>query len=227
MIGEQAKLNSLYAGTLGATALVAEEAFLGPTKTESLASLGKITAGGELQSTTANGLRIVAGNYGFLIRNDGNHIYFMLTNSGDQYGGYNSLRPLYISNSTGAIGMGNGLTVGGGLASSGVSYLNGGLRVGANGVAIKFMRSGSTVLAGANSSARIFLTDATIKSWYSSYKNGNTAVFISNGDSGACNAHFESAAYASNTQGTGWFVVASSSIASTTNMRINWTIMCW
>ena len=197
------------------------------TRTNALCNGNIIANGGELRSTAANGLRIVAGDYGFFIRNDGSHTYFMHTNSGDQYGSYSNTRPLYISNSTGAIGMGNGLTVGGGLASSGVSYLNGGLRVGANGVVITFMRSGSTVLAGVNSSARIFLTDATIKSWYSSYKNGNTAVFISNGDSGACNAHFESATYASNTQGTGWFVVASSSIASTTNMRINWTIMCW
>lgn len=45
----------------------------------------------------------VHGNYGFFIRNDGSNVYFMLTNSGDQYGSWNSLRPLTITCSNGNV----------------------------------------------------------------------------------------------------------------------------
>lgn len=44
---------------------------------------------GELQSTSANSFRSVYGNYGFIIRNDGANIYFMMTKSGDPYGIWN------------------------------------------------------------------------------------------------------------------------------------------
>ena len=44
---------------------------------------------GELQSTSANSFRSVYGNYGFIIRNDGANIYFMMTKSGDPWGGWN------------------------------------------------------------------------------------------------------------------------------------------
>ncbi|WHI15212.1 tail fiber protein [Escherichia coli] len=53
------------------------------------------------------------GNYGFFIRNDGSNTYFMLTNSGDNMGTYNGLRPLWINNATGAVSMGRGLNVSG------------------------------------------------------------------------------------------------------------------
>lgn len=53
--------------------------------------------------------------YGFIIRNDGNNTYFMLTNKAQQGGSYNALRPLTISNSAGSVSMGQGLTVAGGL----------------------------------------------------------------------------------------------------------------
>lgn len=41
---------------------------------------------GEIQAESANGLRIVNGNYGFIIRNDGSNAYLMPTNQGDPYG---------------------------------------------------------------------------------------------------------------------------------------------
>ena len=47
--------------------------------------------------------RAIGGNYGFFIRNDGSNTYFLLTDSGNQYGTWNSLRPLYINNATGAV----------------------------------------------------------------------------------------------------------------------------
>ena len=45
--------------------------------------------GGEIQSTAANGFRAVQGNYGFIIRNDGANVYFMMTGNGDPWGGWN------------------------------------------------------------------------------------------------------------------------------------------
>lgn len=40
---------------------------------------------------------------GFFIRNDGTNTYFMLTDANDAYGTWNSLRPLYINNTTGNV----------------------------------------------------------------------------------------------------------------------------
>ncbi|HHZ5582372.1 TPA: prophage tail fiber N-terminal domain-containing protein [Escherichia coli] len=79
---------------------------------------GGLTAAGEVISRSANGLRIAYGNYGFFIRNDGSSTYFMLTDSGNSLGTYNSLRPLIINNANGAVRIGNGLNVTGGINGS-------------------------------------------------------------------------------------------------------------
>ncbi|HHE2903673.1 TPA: hypothetical protein ACO4GJ_004637, partial [Escherichia coli] len=79
---------------------------------------GGLTATGEIISKSANGLRIAYGNYGFFIRNDGSNTCFMLTNSGNSLGTYNNLRPLIINNANGAVTIGNGLTVTGGINGS-------------------------------------------------------------------------------------------------------------
>ncbi|EPR0312751.1 tail fiber protein [Shigella flexneri] len=73
---------------------------------------------GEIISKSANGLRIAYGNYGFFIRNDGSNTYFMLTDSGNSLGTYNRLRPLIINNANGAVTIGNGLNVTGGINGS-------------------------------------------------------------------------------------------------------------
>lgn len=70
---------------------------------------------GEVVSHSANALRAAYGNYGFFIRNDGGTTYFLLTASGDKYGSWNALRPMYINNASGAVTMGNGLSLAGGL----------------------------------------------------------------------------------------------------------------
>lgn len=70
---------------------------------------------GEVVSNSANALRAAYGNYGFFIRNDGGTTYFLLTASGDKYGSWNALRPMYINNASGAVTMGNGLSLAGGL----------------------------------------------------------------------------------------------------------------
>lgn len=72
-----------------------------------------VTSSGEFRSTSAKAFRAVYGSYGFFMYNDGNSSYFLLTNKDDQYGTYNSLRPLAINNSTGAVTMSNGTNIGG------------------------------------------------------------------------------------------------------------------
>ena len=70
---------------------------------------GTLRSNSEIQTTSQNAFRAVSGNYGFFIRNDGSNTWFMLTKSGDQYGSYNSLRPISINNSSGLVSFGNGL----------------------------------------------------------------------------------------------------------------------
>lgn len=79
---------------------------------------GGLTTTGEIISKSGNGLRIAYGNYGFFIRNDGSNTYFMLTDSGNSLGTYNRLRPLIINNANGAVTIGNGLDVTGGINGS-------------------------------------------------------------------------------------------------------------
>ena len=68
---------------------------------------------GEIISSNINAFRAISGNYGAIIRNDGEHLYFLLTNSNDQYGSFNGLRPLYINLATGLVKMQQGLQIGG------------------------------------------------------------------------------------------------------------------
>lgn len=79
---------------------------------------GGLTVDGEIVSKSGNGFRIVQGDYGFFIRNDGSNTYFVLTNSGDSLGTWNSLRPLTINNASGAVSIGDGLNVTGDTVSS-------------------------------------------------------------------------------------------------------------
>lgn len=76
---------------------------------------GYVRARAEVQSTFTGGggqFRAVAGNYGFFIRNDGANTYFLLTNSGDPYGGWNGHRPFQVDNSNGQLTVGSqGLVV--------------------------------------------------------------------------------------------------------------------
>lgn len=74
---------------------------------------GAIYSTSEIISSSANAFRAAYGNYGFFIRNDGENTYFMLTNSGNAYGSWSNLRPLYINNSTGLVRFGQGISVSG------------------------------------------------------------------------------------------------------------------
>ncbi|SIY66804.1 phage protein [Shigella sonnei] len=79
---------------------------------------GGLTSSGEIISKYANGFRIAYGSFGFFIRNDGSNTYFMLTASGDTLGSWNGLRPITINNTNGAVTIGNGLNVTGGINGS-------------------------------------------------------------------------------------------------------------
>lgn len=65
------------------------------------------TMTGEIVSSSVNPLRSTYGNYGVIMRNDGTSLWFLLTNSGNATGNYNSLRPFRIENANGNIHMGN------------------------------------------------------------------------------------------------------------------------
>jgi hypothetical protein len=65
----------------------------------------KLDVTGEIRSTL-NGIaniRMSCGNYSSMLRNDAVSTYFLLTNNNDVNGGWNSLRPFRINNSTGDV----------------------------------------------------------------------------------------------------------------------------
>jgi hypothetical protein len=67
---------------------------------------------GEIASRTVGPsgghIRMIQGNYGAFFRNDGTNFYLLLTNSGNQYGSWNALRPMYVNLSTGYVTFGQG-----------------------------------------------------------------------------------------------------------------------
>lgn len=65
----------------------------------------------EVQLNGANTLRHIQGNYASFWRNDGSALYLMLTNSGDQYGNYNALRPFSVNLATGKVSLAAGVTM--------------------------------------------------------------------------------------------------------------------
>lgn len=77
-----------------------------------MSNVGKISANGEIITSSANSFRAVYGSYGFFIRNDGVSTYFMHTNKDDPYGGWNNNRPIMIDNASGMISINSALDVG-------------------------------------------------------------------------------------------------------------------
>ncbi|CAM3956941.1 phage tail fiber protein [Serratia silvae] len=71
---------------------------------------GTVKTSAEIQSTTLNNYRIVSGDYGSFWRQDATALYLLLTAAKDQYGNYNSLRPMAVSVTTGAMTLGTQLT---------------------------------------------------------------------------------------------------------------------
>ena len=77
-----------------------------------LDNVGKISANGEIITSSANSFRASYGGYGFFIRNDGVSTYFMHTNKDDPYGEWNNNRPITIDNASGRISINSALDVG-------------------------------------------------------------------------------------------------------------------
>jgi phage-related tail fiber protein len=65
----------------------------------------------EIQATGINALRHIQGDYASFWRNDGASLYLMLTNSGDQYGTYNALRPFAVAMATGKVSLAAGVNM--------------------------------------------------------------------------------------------------------------------
>ncbi|WP_112922920.1 prophage tail fiber N-terminal domain-containing protein [Escherichia coli] len=63
----------------------------------------KIYANDEVIVCSQNALRMIAGDYGVIWRNDGANTYLLMTDKGDQYGGWNGLRPFAVNNATGEV----------------------------------------------------------------------------------------------------------------------------
>lgn len=70
-----------------------------------------VTVTGEITSRNTNAFRAISSQYGFFIRNDSSNVYFMLTDQGDQTGGFNGLRPLTINNASGQVTIGESLII--------------------------------------------------------------------------------------------------------------------
>jgi long-tail fiber proximal subunit/tail fiber protein gp53 len=108
-----------------------------------------VTAPGEFQSanvpSTGGQFRAIGGNYGAMLRNDGSTVSLLLTNSGSQYGTWNSLRPLSVNLTSGAVALdgtgvgtshGGPVSVGGALTVTGAASVGGALTVSSGGAAI-------------------------------------------------------------------------------------------
>ncbi|EPJ2512065.1 hypothetical protein ACTGOH_005027, partial [Salmonella enterica subsp. enterica serovar Bareilly] len=85
---------------------------------------GPISATGEIVSSSPIAFRAINGNYGVMLYNAGNSSYIALTNSGDQTGTFNNLRPITINNATGLVRLDNGVQI-----TSGATITTGGLTV--------------------------------------------------------------------------------------------------
>ena len=79
-------------------------------QTKSNTFQNKNTFSEQIVSTKNDFLRSKQGNYGIIYRNDGSNYYVLLTNSGDQDGTWNTLRPYTMNLSTGNITFGTTCT---------------------------------------------------------------------------------------------------------------------
>lgn len=109
------------AASFGSSVSVSGAAALSSTLTVG----GTLTASGEVISTSIHSYRMVYGNYGMFQRFDGSNWYMMFTDSGSQYGSYNSLRPIIVSATTGNVTL-SATTVKGNLTATGAVYVNSG-----------------------------------------------------------------------------------------------------
>ena len=128
---EELVANAATATRLQGTYKLWGQDFYGNDVSGNMTGVGTVTASGEIKSTAPNGFRIAYANYGLILRNDGNNSYFLLTDSGDANGNFNSLRPFLINNSTGRVSMNNGMSAST-ATISGLLAAHGGVQIGAD-----------------------------------------------------------------------------------------------
>lgn len=80
------------------------KAFLNKAKALFMPKTGG-TFTGQVTSTWADALRMKFGDYGVILRNDGNFFYILLTNKGNSGGNFNDLRPFAIFLQNGGVVM--------------------------------------------------------------------------------------------------------------------------
>jgi len=87
------------------------------TQRMGLTSGGNLTVTGEIISTNGAGnygnFRLVGGNYGAILRQDGANLYILLTPSGSPYGAWNALRPFMVNVVNGQVSISHGLFLSG------------------------------------------------------------------------------------------------------------------
>ena len=92
------------------------------------------TLTGELKIKQQNALRLTANNgRSAIIRNDGDHLYFLTTDIGDEDAWFNSLRPLRINLANEMITANGLIEAVGGLVSNNINSFNGNLNLAATG----------------------------------------------------------------------------------------------
>lgn len=85
----------------------------GPNGPQIAGDATRMSVNKELTVVSSNALRMVGGNYGAILRQDGTNFYFLMTASGDQYGSWNALRPLQINMASGAVTVGTQVDISG------------------------------------------------------------------------------------------------------------------
>jgi hypothetical protein len=143
-----------------------------------LNNAGIFTVAGELRTNGggAIGYRHVVGNYGVIVYQDGTNYYDLVTNSGDQYGSFNSLRPLSWNLSTGNVTLGHALAV------TGATTLTGALQVNSTiGATSSITASGGNVTATTGFVVGTQLRFPDAATW-AIYQNGTSACIWTGGD---------------------------------------------
>jgi hypothetical protein len=147
------------------------------TSTNKLQVTGGIVANGYDTGSLAQ-FRMVQGNYGAMLRQDGTSVYLLSTPSGSQYGTWNSYRPWIFNMTTGAVQIvedGSTLAIGGATThSANVSLYSTGtyspyLYLNANGYA-PYIRSNSTAsqlefVNSANTALNVTISDGGVVSF--------------------------------------------------------------
>ena len=146
-----------------------------------MSNVGSIAANGEIKTSNANAFRLSYGNYGVIMRNDGDGFYILATNNGGaDSGSFNNLRPFkFYLNGTetdrnaGLCEMGNGLFL---IGTNGVAAGSGSTNSGFNALRIG---NGVIMWDSTNNALRIQSYDGTAGSIYAT--GGVSALGMSAG----------------------------------------------